>query len=1001
MKKMKLFLTFISVFGINLIFAQEIAVTEIIPDTIALEDVMVIAYGTADKKSFSGSASTVRGAQISQRPISNFSKALAGATAGVQIVSGSGQPGSDASIRVRGIGSISANQNPLIVLDGIPYDGSLGSIASNDIESMTVLKDAAANSMYGARGANGVLLINTKKGQQGKTRIEIEIRGGFNRRGIPAYETVDTPGDYLQLQWESLRNYGLYGEGNSGFLNGLPANIAASEYLIAKTPQGNHYGTGGYNPYNVPDNQVIDPTTGRLNPNARLLYHDDWLKESFRNGYRQEYIASMSGANEKTSFYMSASYLDDQGYTVSSSFKRFSARGKVEHQATDWIKLGINMAYAKSYTNGIAADRSGSENAYSNLFMFSQQIAPIYPVYQYNPQTGEPLYDNLGNRLYDYGITMGKRPYGSNVNPLAQQLYDKNNSDRDQITALGFVEIKFLKNFKFTANVSAETYSYFANKFQNPIGGEAQNVGGRNTRSAVKNFVLNSQQLLSYHKIFTNTHDVDILFGHETNSKEYNYLNGAKENFLIPGNPELDNAARLLSTSSYSHKVTLDSYFVRAQYNYDFRYYLTASYRRDGSSRFHPNVRWGNFWSIGASWRIEQEEFMKDIQWIDGLKLRASYGTQGNDFLLDASDNTLVNAYEDQYAVVPQDGKLGISQVYRGNPNLTWEKSNNLNVGIDLSLWHWLSFSAEYYRKKTSDLLYRKKLPVSQGDPSWIYENSIDMSNTGFEIELGCTLFNKGDFSWSLSGNLTYQKNELLKLPQDRNSQGKGYRNNVYYYKIGNSIYDYYLYESAGVDPQTGAPLWYADVQDEAGNIINTTTTSDYSKATLRENGKHGLVDFYGGISTNLTWKGIDLSIQTAYQIGGYGIDTHYQSLMGGMSTPGNAVHKDALNRWTAPGQITDVPKLQYGQQNTNAISDKFLTSKSCFSIQNITLGYNLPNKVVRKLGIEQLRIYATGDGLWLFSARKGFDPRVSFGGGSGFNYVTTRTISFGINLHL
>lgn len=972
------------------------------PDAIALDDVMVIAYGTANKKSFSGSASTIRGDKVSQRPVSNLSKALAGTASGVQVSSGSGQPGASATIRVRGVGSISASQNPLIVLDGIPYDGSLESIAPNDIESMTVLKDAAANSMYGARGANGVIMISTKKGQRGKTRVEVEIRGGFNDRGVSAYETVRDPGRHLELQWESLRNYGLYGEGNGDFLNGLPANVAASEYLISKTPNDNNYGTGGYNPYNLPANQVIDPATGKLNPNAQLLYWDNWLKEPFRKGFRQEYIASMSGASERTSFFISASYLDDQGYTVNSAFKRFSARGKVEHQATDWFKLGMNMSYSKSYTDGIKTDQAGAQTAYSNLFLFAQQIAPIYPIYQYDPKTGEVLYDSQGNRLYDYGTTMGKRPFGSNTNPLSQQLNDMYDTDTDQVTALGFVEIKFLKDFKFNANVSAETSARFSNQFQTPIGGDAQNVGGRNTRSASKNFVLNAQQLLSYAKTLADKHHIDALIGHETNSKTYTYLNGSKENFLIPGNPELDNAARLLSASSYSNKVTLDSYFARLQYNYASKYYVTGSYRRDGSSRFHPNVRWGNFWAAGASWRIEQENFMKDIKWIDGLKLRASYGTQGNDFLLDSYGYNLVNAYEDQYAVVSQDGEIGISYIYRGNPNLTWEKSRNFNLGVDVSFWNRLRFSAEYYSKKTVDLLYRKSLPTSQGDPTWIYENSIDMNNKGFEIEISYDILNKGDFFWNVNANLTYQANKLLKLPSDRDIDGKGYRNNNYYYKVGNSIYDYYLYESAGVDPQTGEALWYMDVVNKDGNVTETKTTNDYSLASFRENGKHGLVDFYGGIATNFAWKGIDLNIQTAYQIGGYGLDLQYQDLMNAMNAPGRAVHTDMLNRWTTPGQITDIPKLEYGgkNQNANANSDRFLTSKSCFSIQNITLGYSFPGKIVKKLGVERLRIYATGDNLWLFSARKGYDPRISFGGASGYVYSMTRTISFGINLN-
>lgn len=972
-------------------------------DALALDDVVVIAYGTVDRRSFTGSAATVKGETITRRPISNVSKGLSGVAAGVQIASSSGQPGSSATIRVRGVGSISASQDPLIVLDGIPYDGSLASINTADIETLTVLKDAAANSMYGARGANGVIMITTKRGQVGKTRVSFEARGGFNQRGTPAYDVSRDPGQYLELVWESLRNYAADPANN--IPGGNPAQWA-SDNLTSQA-----YGTGGYNPFgNLPGNQVVLPT-GTLNPSAKLMYWDDWLKDPFETGYRQEYLASMSGGNNKTNFYMSLSYLSDESYVPNSDFERFTGRVKVEHSATDWFKMGMNMAYSKSKSSTTNADRNPS--AFANIFMFAQQVAPIYPIYEYDQTTGAPILDEMGNRVYDYGTNMGKRNYGANTNPLAAQKHDIRNSDRDQVTAIAFTEIRFMPELKLTTNVAIENYNQFSNSFQTPIGGDAKNVGGRNYRGSSKYFVVNSQQLLNYNKSFNNIHNLDVLLGHETKSTKLNYLEGSKENFLIPGNPELDNAAKLTGATSYENNTALHSYMFRAQYNYDYKYYLNASVRRDGSSRFHPDTRWGNFWAVGASWRIEQEDFMRSYTWLDMLKFKASYGIQGNDGI------NRVNAYSDQYSVVNLDGEIGISYIFRGNPNLTWENSANFNIGFDFGFFDKLKGTIEYYNKYTKDLLYQKPLPGSMGSPNWIYDNAISMTNSGIEIELSYDIFKKKDLFWNITANATYQSNKLNKLPSDRDPYGYGYRftdpdtGNTFYFKKGLTRYDWHLYEYAGVDPETGKSLWWRDIyaKDDNGDFIydknnnrvveSSEKTDDYSKATYRINGKSGLVDWYGGVSTSVVWKGVDLSIQTSYQIGGYGLDGQYSNLMNSMSDPGRNVHNDVIkNRWRTPGQITDVPKLQYNLQNQNAQSDRFLTSKTAFTLQNVTIGYTLPKSIAKKLDIDALRVYASGDNLLLISARKGFDPRLSIGAGSGFNYSAMRTFTLGVNLN-
>ncbi|GHS92131.1 SusC/RagA family TonB-linked outer membrane protein [Bacteroidia bacterium] len=944
-----------------------------------LDEVIVIAYGTATKKSFTGSASVISSKSVEKRQASDVTKTLQGAVAGVSATSLSGQPGASSAIRIRGLASISAVSDPLYVIDGVPYEGSLNSLNTVDIENMTILKDAAANSMYGARGANGVVLITTKKGQTGKSKVTFETRFGVNTKALQAYDLVTDPGRYLALEWEALRNRAV-ADGNPN------PNVWASDNLTSTT-----YGTGGYNPYgNVPGNEVI--IDGKLNPSARLLYHDDWLTEPFSSGFRNEDVITISGGGEKTNYYMSAGFLTDEAYIPGSGFQRFTGRAKIDQTVTSWFKTGFNISYAKVLMDSPWSEDSAG--AYANLFMFAQGIAPIYPIYQYDQTTGKPILDQFGKKIYDYGVTMGNRAYGSNGNPLSALENDIKNVDKDVTTALGFAEFSFLKDFKLMLNIGIENSNYFQNSYQTPIAGDALNVGGRNTRSSGKFFGMNAQQLLTWKRDFDN-HSFDVLLGHESKRDQTNYLAAQKENFLIPDNPELNNAARLLDAGSYEDTYSLESYLSRIQYNYADKYYASASYRVDGSSRFHPDSRWGDFWSVGAAWRVSEESFLKNSEWINDLKLKASYGIQGNDRI---GRN---NAYEDQYSVVPQDGEIGISYIYRGNSKLRWEASGNFNAGFEFSFFDRFKGNIEYYIKKTSDLLYQKPLPPSMGTPTWTWENTMSMKNYGFELELNYDVVKTQDLLWTIGGNITSLNNKLLKLPEDRDPEGNGYRNGLYYYKVGNSIYDFYLYEYAGVDPATGMSLWYYDVKDEKGNVTESGVTPDYAKATYRENGKNAFNDYYGGLNTTLTWKGFDLGIYASYAIGGYTYDSQYAATMNNMDAPGSGIHKDVeKRRWTTPGQVTDVPKLQFGLQNQSAQSDRFLTSRSYFSLQNVTLGYTLPKQITNKLGIEKIRLYLVADELYLKSARQGFDPRLYIGGGSTYAYSALRSTSFGLNIN-
>jgi TonB-linked SusC/RagA family outer membrane protein len=972
---------------------QEVAVAPSVivtlqPSDTSLDEVIVVAYGTAKKSSFTGSASTIKGEKLEKIQSSNLSKSLEGTVAGLQTTSGSGQPGDDASIIIRGLGSISASRKPLIILDGIPYEGSLNSISSYDIEAFTVLKDAAANSLYGARGSNGVIIITTKKGKSGKATVNFDARAGFNTRGIPTYDVITDPGEYYEMYWESLRNKNL-----AGGASYLQANAAASAGLI---------GNLKYNVFNgVPNAELVNPVTGKLNPNATTRkWNDNWITDPFRDGLRQEYNVNVSQGTENSNLYASVSYLDDNGYVVNSDFKRITALLKGEQKVGEYFKIKGAIGYTNAATDNLGSLSSN----YRNIFMFGQQIAPIFPIYLYDQATGEPLLDGSGNKRYDFG-TEYARPYASEQNPMATIEADINKLVVDNITARGSFEAKFLKDFTFTLNAAYDVFNTVNTVFATPIGGDAANVGGRGQKETERYSAVNINQILNYKKSFDN-HNLDVLLVHETKSDNVTYMYGHMTNFVDPANPEFSNAARYQDLTSSEESYSLEGYVGKVDYNFNDKYYLTASLRRDGSSRFHKDNRWGNFWAAGASWRLSKEEFLSDVDFINELKLKASYGTQGNDNIGDALDRRWY-AYRNLYSVSRIDGEPSVILSSRGNPDLTWEKSANFNAGIELDAWeNRVMLNADFFVKDTKDLLYAKPLAVSEGLPATIFVNDIDMRNTGFEVELGVDIIKTNDLRWNVNLNATHYKNKLTRLPADKAgliASDGGYQADSYWRKIGGSIYDYYTYESAGVDKESGKALYnvYDKIRDENGVLTGfekKDPTTSTSNATLMETGKSPIPDLYGGIGSTLEFIGIDVSIQTAYQLGGYIMDDVYQVLMNAGEN-GTNFHKDMFQRWTPENRETTVPLLLYENRDQNDVSDRWLTSASYFSIRNVTLGYTFPKKWLRSVKIEKLRVYGVADNLWYISHRKGLDVRQSFTGDVDYVYSPLRAISLGVQL--
>lgn len=949
----------------------------------SLDEVMVVAYGTAKKSSFTGAASTVKGDKIQKLQVSNISKALEGSVAGLQTASSSGTPGSSSSIIIRGLGSISSSQSPLIVVDGVPYEGSLNSISTQDIESLTVLKDAAANSMYGARGSNGVIIITTKGSKSGKTRINFEARYGFNDRGVGNYDIITDAGEYYEMAYESIRNSLVEQMGYAG----------ASQYVAKNL-------ISGYLKYNkfkgVADDQLIDPATGKLNPAAKTYkWNDDWTKDPFHNGTRQEYNINVTGGTENTQAYVSLGYLSDEGYMVGSSFDRISARVKVDQKIGKYFKIGGNVAYANTIQDRFDSQVGAN---YSNIFMFSQSIAPIYPIYLYD-RDGNLMRDEKGAVRYDFG-TEYVRPYASEQNPLAVAKENIYKTTRDNLSSRGYLEAYFLNDFKFTANIAYDVFNTRQTDYATPIGGDAASVGGRGYKYSTRTGALNCNQLLNWNHSFGD-HNVNVLLGHETKNDKYEYLYGEMTNFSDPSNPEFSNAAQYQGLSSYTGEYALEGYFIKGEYNYADKYYFTASFRRDGSSKFAKENRWGSFWALGASWRLKEEAFLKDVDFVDNLKVKASFGTQGNDNILDPNGYTIYKAYSDLYTVERVDGAAAFTKVFRGNRDLTWEKSNNFNIGFEGSFFDRLNVNFDFFIKETKDMLYASPLASSEGTPTWIYRNEMDMKNTGVELEINADVIKTKNFKWNVAFNATHYKNELTKLPDSKpaDQYPDGYQAGSYWRKIGGSLYDFYTYEYAGVDPENGKPLYNKYTKDENG-VETVTTVNTTSEASLRQTGKSAIPKLTGGLSTTFEAYGFDLSIQTAFQIGGYVWDSQYMTLMN-TGDAGENFHKDMFNRWTPANTNTNIPQLVYQDQDQALGGDFALINASYFSLRNLTLGYSLPKSLIKKVGIGNLRVYLTGDNLWLQSKRKGLDPRQSFSGGTGYVYSALSSYSIGLNLTL
>ena len=976
-----------------------------------IDEVMVVAFGTQKKSAFTGSAAVVSSKDLSKRISTNVSSTLAGTVPGFQMREASGEPGaSNGKMNIRGISSLQAKTDPLIIVDGAPYAGSLSNIPQQDIESVTVLKDAASAALYGARGASGVILITTKRGNTSEAVVTVDMKWGSNSRAIQDYDVIKDPGQYYETYYGMLRNKYYYNDGMSA----SDAHTKANTEMLSQL---------GYNVYTVPTGEQLIGEDGKLNPKATLgrtykasngetyyMTPDDWTKEAYRSSFRQDYNVSVSGGNTRSSFFASAGYLKDNGVILYSDYERYTARLKADYQAKKWLKVGGNIDYVHSSKN--QNPKMDDQLNSSNLLYFTSMIAPIYPLYVRTlDANGNPVIrtDKNGNPHYDYGVPGNNfvdnapRAFSSQGNPLGANRYNQKNFLVNQFNGTFNIDIVFTEWLKFNATSNLNFQHITRSEYDNSLYGPKVNVNGELTKYQYYYLRTNNVQTLDFHKAFGD-HDVNVLAGHEYYNDQLRYLNGTATGGFSPKILELDAFATKSDNRSYAERYNVEGWFSRMLYSYKDKYYGSLSYRRDASSRFKKENRWGDFWSIGGAWNIEKESFF-NIPWVNHLKLKLSLGQQGNDAL---GENWF---YADQYRLSKSsDTTMSPSFRMPGNTDLTWETTTNLNVGVEFSLWkNLLSGSIDVYSKKISDMLFWLSLPEFSGTRGY-YANVGDMRNSGLELSLTATPIRTRDITWSITAMLAHNTTKILKLPQQKTQDYGGYVDNgtghECWYEVGKPLYNMLLPEYAGVN-EHGQALYYVDtdvaVKDRSSfpNKKRNGTTTKISEASFYEQGSV-LPKASGGFSTTVEAYGFDATFTFDYQLGGKVYDSRYASLMNPVESQptGSNFHKDVLKSWTPNNTSSNIPRFQYGEDYSAKSSNRWLTNASYLNFQSFTVGYTLPRTLTGRYKISTLRVYVAGENLYFWSARKGFDPRYSFDGNKSVGvYSPTRNITGGLQV--
>jgi TonB-linked SusC/RagA family outer membrane protein len=971
----------------------------------SLEEVIVIGYGSTTKEQFVGTAAKVETENITAKANGNFSQALRGEVAGVQVTTGSGAPGSDATIRIRGTGSVNGNRSPLYVVDGAPYASDISAINPSDIADITILKDAAATSIYGSRGSNGVILVTTKKGKSGTSNISVDVRTSINSLMLPQYSVITSPEEYIETTYSSLVNKGrIQGEPNP--------NGWASDNLYG-TVEGIN---SAYNIWDVPGNQLINQSTGRFNEGINRRWTPTlWSDAAFGTGVRQEANIQFDGGDEKTQYAASFGYLDDEGFVTNSGYTRYTTRINLQHKPKEWLRVGANMAFTGAQYNR-SSGSEGSTGSSGNIFALTSTTPSIYDVFLRDTD-GNLIADPIfGGNQYDYGNDYGRRAWNA-TNGIADSKYDV--SRTNSITLLGNFNlgIDFTEWLSLDIRYSGQFGDTDSASRGNPYyGGNAGS--GFLSKSLSQNVNQNWNQILKFN---TNIGELNIdgIIGHESNENRFKNMNAAAQNAILPNNLDLDQYTIPFGRAgSYSQAYTLESWLGAVNLSYDGKYFLSSSVRRDGSSRFIKN-KWGTFGSVGLGWVMSKEDFFPQDSFVDYFKVKGSFGINGD------QGNNLQYGWQIFGINQTPDGSYSFTQSSTlANRELTWEEREKSQIGFETILFDGkVTLDMDYFSDKTKNMFFNQTLPGSSGSTLIQYNDGV-LANRGLEFNANINLIQTEDFSMSLNVNGAMLTNELEEMPTDYFTGEPKVLDGRY--SAGKSLYDWYMREWAGVNPATGTAMWnlyYDDMNndgifDSGDSAINSmtlymdefpdanvqkTSTETYSDATQKYVGKNNQPDIAGGFRLNAAYKNFDISAQFTYSIGGYIYDNGYATIMQNRSLAGSDnFHTDARNAWKQPGDITNVPRLSAGYSTDvqhNSYSTRFLTKADYLSLNNVRLGYALPKDAVSKAKLENVSFYVSGDNLMMLSARKGLNPQTLISSSGSGIYMPMTTFSIGTKI--
>ena len=964
----------------------------------ALDEVVVVGYGNTTKEAFTGTAKVVSGENIERKSVSNISQALAGEVSGVNVINGSGQPGTAATVRIRGFGSVNGNRAPLYVLDGVPFNGELTAINPSDIESSTVLKDAAATAIYGSRGANGVILINTKKGRGQSSFVEADVNIGANMNLLSRYNVINNPEDYIGLGWEGLFN----------------TATGTEEERITKA-NANMFSATGLplisNMWNVTNGaDLIDPVTRKVKSGVtRKFDPENWEDYAFQNSSRKDMNVRFGGSSDRANYYTSFGYLDDKGYSINSDFERFTARVNIDNKVKSWLNVGTNIGYSRTERNN-----AGQSEDSGSIFWFVDNMPSIYPLFERNT-AGEMIEDPIyGGYRYDYGERNGRR-FGSLTNSISDATNSTRRHRRNEVAASGYINFNIIEGLTLENSLGMNYYHNNYTSRNSKFYGSSVSTKGFLSQTRTERVSYNLLNLLRYKKSF-GLHAIEALVAHEAQDFKNNVLGVGKNQLVRDDSDEFDNAVVMTGISSYTDAYTLESYLSQVNYNYDGKYFLSGSLRRDGSSRF-INKQWGTFGSVGASWIVSKENFMQNQEIFDFLKYKISYGIIG--------DQSVGSYYPGliTYPISNLNGKPSIGSASVGNPDLSWETAKMFQTGVEFSIGNRINASVDYYVKNTDNLIFERRVGPSIGY-ALIRVNDGQLRNQGLEFDLTGSILKSNNYYLDLNINGETFKNKIVTMPIDpatNNPKLIDVQGN-YGWSKDRSIYDYYMRDFAGVDPADGKSMWKVFYTDKDGNGAFTSgeqiaslsvfenpdnkeilegTTKTYSEGTLHYINKSAVPKLRGAVNLRAGYKNLDLAVQFLYSFGGYSYDGAYASLMHSGLIGSNNWHTDIYNRWQKPGDITDVPRLSNNTDvNVTSASSRFLTKSDFLALNNIRLTYNFSKSLLEPLGVQGLSIWISGDNLWQHTQREGFYPSTAESGASNtYRYSPLSTVTGGLRV--